>query len=76
MKISNLEQLKAWDLRWPTHEPGPWELSPIGIHRALGTNSLAIGVYWIGYAPHVTHGSFEPKYCGKESRNNYLVNFR
>jgi hypothetical protein len=71
MRIDTFEQLKAWDLRWPAQEPGPWELSFAGIQRALGNRTSAIGVYWIGYSQG-THGSFKDKYCGKAVRQSAL----
>jgi hypothetical protein len=63
--IANINQLKAWDLRWPAIEKGPWVLGRAGIADALVSKRSAIGIYWAGYSPEGTHATFEPKYCGK-----------
>jgi hypothetical protein len=68
--IASYNQLKAWDLRWPAAEKGPWELSHVGIADALDRKRSAIGVYWIGYSPGRSHATFTPKYCGKAVRQS------
>jgi hypothetical protein len=66
VKIESFEQLKDWNLEWPTGKKvGPWGLSEAGIKQALGSNRFAIGVYWIGHSPQGSHSSFQAKYCGK-----------
>ncbi|NUR24042.1 hypothetical protein [Frateuria sp.] len=65
MLIKTFGQLNKWDLAWPRHEAGPWELDRQGIQKAFRTKQTAIGVYWIGFCPTGTHGSFTEKYCGK-----------
>jgi hypothetical protein len=65
MKIHSYEQLKRWNFTWPPTGDGPWELTAIGIDKALGDNRKAIGIYWIGYSPCGNHASFMSKYCGK-----------
>lgn len=57
MLFSTLKELKTWNLQWPPHEPGPWELNGAGIDKALSSKPAAIGVYWIGYSPDGRHFS-------------------
>ena len=75
MRIENVEQLKAWDLRWPAREAGPFELNFGGIQQALGSNTSVLGVYWIGYSGG-THASFRAKYCGKAVQQPLFARLR